>query len=170
MPPAIVLDLTLRPIEMLQTLHRKRIVHADLKPSNILVSTSDIYKIYIVDFGMAEFDEAHNELLLAGTNRYLHPLIRYGTLPPRSDAVDEGEETLEEEDDEVHKTTVRRRRPTSISVPRPGPYLDIYATGIIAFEMLTGGARAPFPMLRDDFMTAARRDNPWLRDTSLDHL
>ena len=79
MPPAIVLDLTLRLIEMLQTLHRKRIVHADLKPSNILVSTSDIYKIYIVDFGMAEFDEAHNELLLAGTNRYLHPLIRYGT-------------------------------------------------------------------------------------------
>jgi serine/threonine protein kinase len=164
MSPSLALALVLRLIEMQQKLHERKIVHADIKPSNILVSTQDIREIYIIDFGMAEIDTARNELVLAVTNRYLHPLIRYGTLPPPSDAVTPGEE------DEIPKTTIARRLPSAIPVPQPGPYLDLYATGIVAFEMLTGGARAPYPLLRIDFIGALRNSNPSLRETATDDL
>lgn len=56
-------------------LHANGIVHADLKPSNILVSGD---AIRLIDFGMARQVGPDESLLLVGTWAYMHPFLSAG--------------------------------------------------------------------------------------------
>lgn len=71
--------------EAVAYIHRKGVVHNDLKPENIMVTRSD-NNVKIIDFGLSD-DDAHYLLKTLGcTPEYASPeLLRRGTLDARSD-------------------------------------------------------------------------------------
>jgi serine/threonine-protein kinase len=86
--------------------HRAGLVHADIKPQNILVTPEDIVKI--TDFGIAQ--------ALAHTQPQAKQDVVWGS--PHYFAPEQAQGEL------------------------PTPYSDVYAIGIVMFEMLTG--KLPF--------------------------
>lgn len=119
-------------------LHANGIVHADLKPSNILVSGD---AIRLIDFGMARQVEPDESLLLVGTWAYMHPFLSAGfESAPVSD--------------------VQRVR---LSATLIGPYLDIYAMGVLTLELLTGATSVPTPLTEGALQAILRERNPWFR-------
>lgn len=86
--------------------HARKVIHRDLKPDNILLSTSG--EVRISDFGSARCTQIDSRVTpdgeLVGTPHYLAPEMFRGD--------------------------------------RPQPTADVYAFGILAFELLTG--RLPF--------------------------
>ena len=100
----------------LQEAHRRQIVHRDLKPANIMLSQKEGYEdqVVILDFGLSK---------------------ALGTL----------------ENAEVQNVTVANSRrvygtpqymaPEQLTTGVPiGPWTDVYAAGLILFEILTGNA------------------------------
>lgn len=96
--------------EGLDHLHRKRWVHADLKPANVLVMADG--SVRLADFGLATEIE--------GTHGYMPPLGSSDYIPPERWTERLGGRGLPV-------------RPTA----------DIWALGIIAYELITG--HHPFP-------------------------
>ena len=72
-------------MDALAFLHARGVIHCDLKPSNVLVDTSDTLKL--LDFGvLAELSRAH-ESVVAGTPAYMAPeRIRGEPATPATDA------------------------------------------------------------------------------------
>ncbi|MEM7348433.1 MAG: protein kinase, partial [Chloroflexota bacterium] len=105
-----VVDLTIQICSAVGTAHRAGIVHGDLKPGNILLTTNQQAKV--ADFGLAR---ALGE-----------------------SAMDEGE---------VVWGTPAYFAPEQASGDRVLPATDVYAIGIILYEMLTG--RVPFVGIDD---------------------
>lgn len=97
----------------LTALHSKGVIHTDIKPANILLSAETCRKIHLIDFGMAQ--KIGPELqAIWGTWRYLHPALkRPGT------------------DDHSSAWFTR-------ILARGGPYIDIYAMGVVALEVFAG--------------------------------
>jgi len=100
--------------------HRKKIVHRDIKPENIIVSRDgDKYKVKIIDFGIALPQEGGMVPTrtptagVIGTPEYISP---EQVMPTRYYLDEPGE--------------------------RPGYSADIYAMGVVIYEMLTG--KRPF--------------------------
>lgn len=90
--------------DALEYAHRHGVLHNDLKPANILLSSDNVLKI--IDFGVACLvDHQRESGEIAGTPEYMSP------------------EQLRGE--------------------RLGPQTDIYALGIIAYQLLTG--KLPYP-------------------------
>ncbi len=85
--------------------HRKGVFHNDLKPGNIILSTSGVLKI--IDFGIARLTSGklNREKRITGTPAYMSPERQNG----------------EESDEQT----------------------DVYALGMIAYELLSG--KLPFP-------------------------
>lgn len=94
-------DLIVQTLQALTYLHRRAILHLDLKPANVMVTGS---QVKVLDFGLSSGRGEHREDTF-GTIAYIAPEMldseRFGDLPF-------------------------------------GDAADLYAVGIIAYEMLTG--------------------------------
>ncbi len=105
---AVVRDIVEQIAKGLRALHRKDIVHGDLKPENVMIDADSLVKI--IDFGSAraagldEMDGGHAKTSLLGTVDYTAPEYHLGD-PPSSRG-------------------------------------DLFALGVMAYEMLTG--RLPY--------------------------
>jgi serine/threonine protein kinase len=118
-------------------LHKLGVIHADLKPSNILVDPGGEPNATILDFGMAK-PEADGQILLFSTLKYLHPSL--GQRPPGSSS------------DPV--------RVSASGGTAVGPYLDIYSAGLIAMEMLTGSPTRPEPLVEASVRALLEQGSP----------
>ncbi len=113
--------------------HRRRVVHLDIKPANILIT--DDGGFMILDFGLAYQDGLPASPEAGGTVRYMAP--------------------------EQLVTFVAGRG------VRPDPRMDLYALGLVFFELLTG--RHPFAeslvpgTRREEWVNARHRHPPRVR-------
>jgi serine/threonine-protein kinase len=67
-------------------LHSNRVIHGDIKPSNILVGTQN--RVKLGDFGLARRASNEEGSLLKGTTKYMAPELlsaQFGTIGPASD-------------------------------------------------------------------------------------
>ncbi len=99
--PSVQIDLLMQMFQALAYLHRRRILHRDLKPDNVLVANG---QVKLLDFGLSvargEFDKDAEVEQVSGTLAYLAPELLQGYAP--------SEES------------------------------DLYAAGLIAYEMFAG--------------------------------
>jgi serine/threonine protein kinase len=120
LPLEVVAEITEQACAGLSEAHRKKIVHRDIKPENIIVNhDGDKYKVKIIDFGIA-LPQASGMLPtrtptagIIGTPEYISP-------------------------EQVMPTKYYLDEPGE----RPGYSADIYALGVVIYEMLTG--KRPF--------------------------
>ncbi|MCU0512903.1 MAG: protein kinase [Anaerolineae bacterium] len=106
LPVDRVIDLSIQIAAGLGYAHRSGLVHADVKPQNILVTPTDVVKV--TDFGIAQ--------ALTDTQPQQRVDVVWGS--PHYFA------------------------PEQARGEQPGPAADVYAIGIVMFEMLTG--RLPY--------------------------
>jgi serine/threonine protein kinase len=116
LPLDVAADIAEQACAGLSEAHRKKIVHRDIKPENIIVSADgDKYKVKIIDFGIALPQEdgmvptRTPTAGVIGTPEYISP---EQVMPSRYYLDEPGE--------------------------RPGYSADIYALGVVIYEMLTG--------------------------------
>jgi serine/threonine protein kinase len=116
LPLEVVAEITEQACAGLSEAHEKKIVHRDIKPENIIInSDGDKYKIKIIDFGIAISEEGgvlptrKTTAGVIGTPEYISP---EQLLPTRYYLNKPGE--------------------------KPGYSADIYALGVVIYEMLTG--------------------------------
>lgn len=122
-------------------LHNHDVIHADLKPANILVSDKPDREVRIIDFGMVQPIEGGDEVIVFSTYSYMHPLLATSTGEFATDIATRHEARAEQ----------------------AGPYIDIYAIGIIALELLTASRKRPDQILQTPIVTRLRECNPWLQ-------
>ena len=140
--PTRALDILEQIAAALAQLHELKIIHADVKTSNILIerSTGDAR---LIDFGLMQQVGEGDDVMIVGTYRYLHPdLRRSGLMKSESDSA-------------------RLRFRGSI-----GTYADIYALGVVALEMLTGETNEPRPLSIDRVAALLVAKNPTIRTGS----
>lgn len=118
---------TLYAVQMGRALHHahmRGIVHRDVKPQNMLISSSDSNQLLLSDFGIAKlYDNRHEPTLIntAGNAR---------TQDPSLTSVDQIVGTAE------------YMAPEQINGEPVDARTDVYALGVVLFQMLTG--EAPF--------------------------
>lgn len=96
--PATKMNLLIQVLQALAYLHRRGILHRDLKPDNVQVING---QVKLVDFGLSVGrDQTHDSENIAGTLFYLAPEVMHGLAPSEAS--------------------------------------DLYAVGIIAYEMFAG--------------------------------
>ena len=100
----------------LQEAHRRQIVHRDLKPANIMLSQKEGYEdqVVILDFGLSKalgtFENAEVQNVTVANSRRVYGTPQY-------------------------------MAPEQLTTGVPiGPWTDVYAAGLILFEILTGNA------------------------------
>jgi len=113
LPQTLAVSLTVQLLRGLATAHEKGIIHRDLKPSNLRLTQDSFLKI--LDFGLAHVhDEEENEQHNLTTET--HNNVLSGTLSYMS--------------------------PEQLRGTRLDPRSDIYATGLVLYQMCVG--RLPF--------------------------
>lgn len=126
----------------LAQLHERNIVHADVKPSNILIERST-GEARLIDFGLMQPVGEADDVIIVGTYRYLHPDLRKSV---------EGTQETESSRIRLHGAI--------------GTYSDIYALGIVALEMLTGETNQPRPLSVDRVAALLTAKNPTIGNCS----
>ena len=120
------LRLFCRVCDAVQHAHEHAIIHRDLKPSNILVGANG--EVKLLDFGIAKRLDLDEE--------------RDGATAKRTIAA-------------LSLMTPAYCAPEQLMGGAVGVYTDVYALGVLLYEMLT--ARLPFPSEREDEMGPPRR-------------
>jgi len=141
MDPKEALDILAQVAQGLSELHRRSIIHCDIKPSNILVVQNGTPRVFLTDLGMARVIEAEKGILVFGTARYMHPdLLRVGRSSEESDF-----------------TRI------IIAGKAVGPYIDLYSLGVVAIAMLTGTLEIPEPLTPEGLLMLLYEKNHRLR-------
>jgi len=143
LPLVDVLEVLGQVADGLHYLHSHGVIHADIKPSNILITPGRETKAHLIDFGMVQHTESDDTILYIGTYQYLHPDLK-GNLR------------------HVAGTSEQR----GALRERVGPYIDIYALGIVAFRLLSADAPLPRPLSERSLISILRDRNEDLRDAS----
>jgi eukaryotic-like serine/threonine-protein kinase len=72
LPPSEAVWIALRAAEALDHAHRHHVVHRDVKPSNLMVTSDGVLKV--TDFGLARaFDSMRRSTQISGTPAYMAP-------------------------------------------------------------------------------------------------
>jgi serine/threonine-protein kinase len=111
-------------IQMAKALHHahlRGIVHRDVKPQNMLISTTDPNHLLLSDFGIAKLFDARMEPTLVST----------GPISPMS-----GDSGLTRADQIVG--TADYMAPEQVNAKPVDARTDVYALGVVLFQMLTG--------------------------------
>ena len=134
--PSLALEITAGVATALTELHESSLIHADLKPSNILLirSPSDIR---LIDFGMARKNESTGAIQLIGTYSYLPPTLTFEG-PRTSGSATEPAEWTPRTSSSATEPVELPEKATRLPELAVGPFIDLYALGVVALELLTG--------------------------------
>lgn len=138
-PPFDSLEILSNILDVLSNLHIKDLIHADLKPANILVKSNSRNKVILIDIGMLEYSKNDDRMIIKSTYKYIHPSLK-----------------------ELLRSSITRdldRRETRVSI---GSYNDIYALGIIAINMLSGENYLSVPYTHRRLENFLKAKNPEL--------
>src|SRR2546421_3588601 len=127
--PHLAVPYTIQMARALHHAHLRGIVHRDVKPQNMLVSTSDTNELLLSDFGIAKLVDNSYETLLHSPTAQAHDSAMY-PMHPSLTSVDQMVGTAE------------YMAPEQINRQPLDARTDVYALGIVLFQMLTG--QVPF--------------------------
>ncbi len=119
--PRLAAQYTLQMARALHHAHQRGIVHRDVKPQNMLVSSSDADHLLLSDFGIAKLFDAFEE-----THSYTP--ISFDTVPSNP--------ALTSADQMVG--TAEYMAPEQINRQAVDARTDVYALGVVLYQMLTG--------------------------------
>lgn len=86
LPPAVAVDITLQILEALEHAHRRRVIHRDIKPHNIMITRDGLVKV--TDFGVARADGGtivHTGAIVGSAHYFSPEQARGGHVDARSD-------------------------------------------------------------------------------------
>jgi serine/threonine protein kinase len=138
--PRDALSILSKIAEAVAVLQQNSVIHADLKPENILVSDSSEREVRVIDFGMVQPVETEETFLVFSTYRYMHPELAKSTR-------------------DLDKSTTSRARLRAAAI---GPYIDLYAIGIISLELFVADPKLPRPLSQASIAALLKDSNPWL--------
>ena len=138
MHPADAMAIAAQVSSGLSELEAENLIHGDVKPSNILVTSEN--RTLLIDFGMLQSTEAEDGIMAVGTWRYMPPEIR--RYPSDSSS-----------------STRSVRGPLA----RISTATDTYALGMICVEMLTARSDIPGPLSLNTLAAFLTVHNPLLR-------
>ncbi len=162
-------ELAAQMVEIVAAAHRLGILHNDLKPANILIGRrplagSDDWQVTVIDFGIATLTDAGRQVAMQ--------LTHYG-------AFSDSEENHLAGGMEVRGSLLYLAPEMRAPGALPNPLSDIYALGVILFQIVTGDfvatpsagweTRVADPLLRADIAHAAHMD-PLLRTKTAEAL
>lgn len=130
------LKITAHLANALSSLHSSDIIHADVKPTNILVSGDvalDNAEVYLTDFGMARPSGSGSDVLLVGTFAYMHPTLR-GSLRDQP-------KTWFARTSDASTAAISSSTSFPVEAVRVGPFIDLYALGVVLVQLVTGTVR-----------------------------
>ncbi|KAK9304576.1 hypothetical protein QLX08_004019 [Tetragonisca angustula] len=93
--PQTIIAILTQILHGLDYIHSRGIVHHDIKPSNIFISTSERLQIQLGDFGLACLLQSENHHSIIGTHMYAAPEQLQGKCDPKSDIYSVGIVLLE---------------------------------------------------------------------------
>ncbi|KAG7208659.1 hypothetical protein KM043_014863 [Ampulex compressa] len=126
-PPSTIMAILTQILCGLDYIHSRNIVHHDIKPSNIFISTTYHLHIQLGDFGLACPLQRENHHTVLGTHMYAAPEQLLGKCDPKSDVYSVGIVLLElliftktdMERSHIIKDVKRGQIPTSLALNYP---------------------------------------------------
>jgi len=135
--PSLALEFLSKVASAVAFLHNRQIIHADIKPHNILIDSRTNDPI-LVDFGMA-LKLQNDQFLFCSTYQYMPPELRAS--------------------EKSGGSGIER-----VSLIGPiGPYMDVYALGVMSLQMLTGEVSEPKPLSEHRLIAFLLDRNPIIR-------